>query len=172
VTDHDTYRDAQEVLASLIAGPLAFVGLLVLGAVVLFYAGRCSKGDDVKLAAKIDTVRITQQARAVAAETVTVKLKAKARVDTIVSVVTDTELVIRASSVSPPETVTVRPQIVERIRVDSALIGALRFQVFADSNVIRAQSNLIRALKPSRCGRKCGFVIGAAGSLLLLRAVR
>jgi hypothetical protein len=61
---------------------------------------------------------------------------------------------------------------VQRIRVDSALIGALKFQVVTDSNVIRAQANLIQALKPPKCGRKCGAVLGIAGSFLIYRAIK
>jgi hypothetical protein len=115
----EAYRDAQKVLASLGIGfALPVLGIVALVAVA-YSAGSCGAKHDATFDGKIDTVRITQQARSTAAETVTVKLKAKARVDTLVQTVTDTQLVVRETPASPPETVTVRPEIVQRIRVDA-----------------------------------------------------
>jgi transketolase C-terminal domain/subunit len=77
-------RDVKKVfVASRTAFPIAGVLMAVVAADrcgIAYYFGTHHEKQSVALAAKIDTVRITQQARAVAAETVTVKLKAKARV--------------------------------------------------------------------------------------------
>lgn len=128
----DFKRDAMKALASYYAKPvgigLAFVCALFLADV----HGRRSVVTDQRLKAATDTVRITEAARAVAAETVTVRLKAQARIDTLVKVVSDTQVTVAH------DTVTLPPLVVERIVTDDRTILSLRSLVVADTAVILA----------------------------------
>lgn len=122
---------------------------IVLGVCSYLY-GRKSVVRDQTYAARVDTVRQMVEAQAQAAETVTVRLKAKARVDTLVRVLTDTELVIRATPASPPDTVRVPGVVVERLVTDDRAIQSLRALVVADSGVVRSLRALLATPKPVR----------------------
>lgn len=74
-----------------------------------------AKDTPVMVAAR-DTMRVVQIQRDTVTVTIRVQEKAKARIDTLVRVVNDTQLVVRDSIVTVP------PLVVERIVTDSSLI--------------------------------------------------
>lgn len=169
----DLYRDAQKALIALCAGAVLYL-LLWLGIPggLGFLAGMYF-GPGTEIAALRDTVYITQVQRKIVAETVLIKLKAKQRTDTLVQIITDTQIVVqRDGTTVKPETVTVLAPIVERIRACDEFAASCQRQLAADSALIRAQANLIRELKPSPCGRKCGFLLGVGASVLVYKAVK
>lgn len=94
---------------------------------VLAYIANDALGprDPVRIAA-LDTMALIGRHRDIVRDTIRVKEKAKARVDSVCcKTITDTQLVIQPSPTAPPETVTVRTPIIERIRTDSALLASL-----------------------------------------------
>ncbi len=118
------------------------------------------KATDAHQVAK-QIVKAADTVRLAAIETVTVKLRAQARVDTLVRVKSDTQLVIRSSPAAKPETVTVAPVVVERIVTDDATITALRGALHADSMAIQARDRLL-ALPPPRSHWGLGLGLGYA----------
>jgi pyridoxine 5'-phosphate synthase PdxJ len=151
---------------------MKIVGLviLVLAGALVAYGAAIHMREDARLQAAVDTVRITDSVRSVVSETVKVKLAAKLRMDTIVRLVTDTQLVIQRER---PETVTVAPEIVQRIASCDAFSSSCRLQLRADSNEIHALKHLINVTpKPSKCSRKCGFILGLSAGLLIHKAAK
>jgi hypothetical protein len=107
---------------------MKFSGILTLFVVLLvavYIADDWKQRESPSVTAARDTMRIIQVQRDTLTVTIRVYEKAKARVDTMVQTLTDTQVVIRETPTAPPETVTVRAPIVERIRTDSALLASL-----------------------------------------------
>lgn len=99
--------------------------LVVFLVIAVIWHQRPSTSDPVQVAA-IDTMALIARHRDFVHDTIHVKEKAKARVDSVCcKTVTDTQLVIQPSPGVAPETVTVRAPIVERIRADSSLLSSL-----------------------------------------------
>lgn len=117
------------------------------------------------IAAARDTMRILEIRRDTVRDTIRVRERAKARVDTLVQILTDTQLVVRNTPAAAPETVTVRPQIVDRIRVDSALIVSLREDRRLDSlwHVKAATIPAPRSESPWGVGLAIGYGCGERG---------
>ncbi len=137
-------------------------GLLVLVALLgLAYCegGRSVHASDAEQTAK-QIVHAADTVRLASIETVTVRLKAQARVDSIVRVLRDTQVVIQTVN-QKPETVTVAPQIVTRIVTDDATITALRTALHADSTAIMARDRLL-ALPVPRSHWGIGLGLGYA----------
>ncbi len=126
----------------------AVLSVIILG-MVIYVAGRRSVVTDQTYAARVDTVRLATEVQRVAAETVTVRLRAQARVDSVVRVVSDTQLVIRRDTL-PPDTVRVPAVVVERLVTDDRTIQSLRALAVADSGVIRSLRALLATPKPQR----------------------
>jgi hypothetical protein len=119
---------------------------------------------------KRETLTVT---RAAIAETVKVKLAAKVRTDTLVQVVSDTQVVIRETPAAPPETVVVAPRIVGRITACDAFASSCQRQLSADSALIAGLRHQINVTpKPQKCGRKCGATLGFLAGLLIHKAAR
>jgi hypothetical protein len=128
---------------------LGFIVVVLAGSLLAYGLAQHMRRDDARLIALRDTVRLTDSVRTVVAETVKVKLAAKLRTDTLVQVLTDTQLVVRREPAAPPETVTVLAEISERIRACDAFASSCRLQLAADSSEIRALKTLVAASKPS-----------------------
>lgn len=140
----DFESDAVKIAGSYFAKPLGIVGLIVGVGVFGYCHGKSVAGQTVEHQARVDTVRIAEAAAKEKAETVTVRLKAQARIDTLVKVASDTTVVIHA------DTVRVPPQIVERIVTDDRTIVALRSYITADSAKDLAKDRLYAMPKPER----------------------
>jgi hypothetical protein len=191
MTDRDTYRDAQRVFLSLVGGFVApTVMLLVVGVVLLFSAGRCSKGTDVAIQAKRDTVRLTDSVRVVMRDTVT---RYRLRVDTVkdksdaldaaVAIVNDSTVMHREPSDSihvdsvaykiPPFLIKDVQGLRLTVATQDTLLHWWERKSAADSMAIVARDRLIVAMpKPPRCGWKCGAVLGFVGAVALHKAAK
>lgn len=185
----DLYRDGQRALGSLavglalppLLGLLALIGCLAFG----YCAGQRTGKQSLQVAARRDTVRLRDSVRVTIHDTVTVYLprveKAKATSDSLnktVEIFNDSTVHVKKSPDSI-QVVQVPAVIVADIRqlrltvaVQDTLIGVLRRQTEADSQRIVARDRLIEALKPPRCGRRCGFLLGIGSAVVLYKAVK
>lgn len=134
--DRHPFADGWKILFSLFAGP---IGVFLFVLVVVFSLGRCSKAD-AKIQALRDTVRITDSVIAVRTDTLRIRLAAKLRTDTLVRIVSDTQVLVRDSLITVP------PEIPERINACDCALRAALDVIAADSAGLRSRDGLIRAL--------------------------
>lgn len=104
---------------------LAFALLVALAAGLGYVLARGQR-DSAAVAAARDTMQVIVYQRDTVRVTIRIRERARRRVDSVCcTIVTDTQLVIVPGPSAPPETVTVRAPVVERIRTDSLLIAGL-----------------------------------------------
>lgn len=171
--------------------------LALVTGVALFglYSSRLAPGsvaDPAVSLRRADAEREAVSARAA----VTVAHAAKARVATRtalaraeslrgrVRIVTSRQLVVQDSEPAKPTLVPVPPLVTERIRADSAAISALSMALVWDGRAMAVQDELLGAearagsaarltiaelqrARSSRCGRRCGMMLGVLGVVAL-----
>lgn len=183
----DFYRDGAKAILSLIAGPVAFL-VLILG--LAFLAGRCSGGyavESIQVAALRDTIYAKDTIRERIADTVIVyrekvdKVKAQLdAIDTLVKVYDDSTVIVPDSTQTGTQAVGIPAVVVANLQALRLTVATqdtlLRWwgrKSAADSLAIVARDNML-AMKfdRPRCGRRCGFALGVGGTLLLLRAAK
>jgi hypothetical protein len=161
--------------------PVCFaLALVVAGAVFGFCA---HPRPEPILAALRDTIRLTDSVVRVQTETVTVY---RLRVDTVKarSDALDQQVTIRDdSTVALPDTVAVIPPLVvadvtalrRTVTTQDTLIHWLYARDTTRQWQLATRDRMIRELSqrhPLACGRRCGFVLGAASALLVVKAAR
>lgn len=178
--------DGWKILLSLAAGPLAigFVILLLVVAIV----GSCNRltSDlDLSIGAARDTVYITDtlylQAKKEAAkhEAGTANAVAAAKgAGQLAQVMEPGKIALRLTPAAPPSVVIVPVQVTDLITKQQAAIDSLTLladlrkkALDAADSTIRARDRLIAALEPDRCGKKCGFALGALSFGLAWKAL-
>lgn len=180
----DFYRDMQQAVLALLAGPVAIAVLLFVAVAGLSYcAGQRTIRDNRMVAALADTVRLTDSVIVVRAETVTVTRKirvaAQAVSDSTSRVVTlrdDSTVVIRDTvREAPPELIADN----RALRATNAALLAENLALYAKDTTqewrIATRDKLIRELGKQahpRCGKRCGFALGVAASVLVYKAVK
>lgn len=151
----------------------------------VFFLGRCSAPSPA-VAVLEHAVDEAKTQRAAAIETVTVYVPraaaAKARSDSadqLVDIVDDTLVSVRVTPAAAPTIAVVPPQVTHdlitlrrTVSMQAVAIASFQRALAADSVVIRRQDSLIAALRPSRCGAKCGGAIVGGSVLGLLLIVR
>ncbi len=149
---------------AVVVGLIAFVILLL---VAYCQGERHTRADDATQHA-FQSVKAADSVRVVVHDTVTVRERQKARIDTLVQVASETTVVIRTTPSAPPETVHVAPQLVSRFVIDDSLIAGLHVELGAANRQIATRDSLLRLPKPREhwgiglgagygCGRsECG----------------
>jgi hypothetical protein len=166
----DLYRDAQKVILSLLAGLLLYV--VVIGGLPFgagFAAGWFTKSP--KIVALTDTIRLTDSILVTRTDTV---VKYQRRVDTVRAKSDSLDslvVIVDSVTVRVADTVAVVPSEViadlSALRLTVATLDTLnRAHIAKDSTRVwqlETRDRMIRELsKPQLCGRRCGFLLGAA----------
>lgn len=167
--------DAWQILLMLLVRPVAIGALAFVAVAGLVYCAGRGRAPDAKVVALVDTVRITDSVAVVRTDTVRVREKAKARIDTIVQIVDNSTVIVRDTVTLEPDTLTVHPLLVQRIRVDSALIVSLYARDTTRLWQIASRDKLILEYsrpRPFACGRRCGLVLGFTAGIILHKAAK
>ncbi len=113
-----------------------------------YWQGETKGRRSVTLAQLEQGKRRADVARAAAVETVTVRERSKAKIDTLVQVVDDHTLSVQETPTAPVQTIAVPALVVSRIVINDSLIASYRRLVVRDSTAIRYRDSLLAAPRP------------------------
>ncbi len=89
-------------------------------------------------------VKVADSVRVVVHDTVTVRERQKARIDTLVRVASETTVVVRQTPAAKPETLTVNRLIPQRFAADDSLIAGLHVELGAANQQIVRRDWLLK----------------------------